>query len=169
MKSFSGELVLVAAMARNAVIGHQGDMPWHLPADLKHFRTITGSYPLIMGRKTFKSIGKPLPGRRNIVISRSNPHLPDGVELADSLDAALRRCADVERVMVVGGGEIYRQALPLADRMELTLIDAEPEGDTPFPDYDLSEWFTETMQVRPPDDDNVYRLVFLSLKRKSEG
>jgi dihydrofolate reductase len=166
MNSFTGELVLIAAMARNGVIGHQGDMPWRLPADLKHFRAVTASNPLIMGRKTFDSIGKPLPGRRNIVISRSSPSLPEAVELAESLDAALLKCADAEQVMIIGGGEIYRQAMPLADRMELTLIDTEPAGDTHFPDYDVSEWSVETMQACPPDRDNAHRLVFLSLKRK---
>lgn len=163
------ELVLVAAMARNGVIGQQGCMPWHLPADLKHFRKITTGYPVLMGRKTFESIGKPLPGRRNIVISRSSPELPGAVELATSLDEALAMCTDAERVMIIGGGEIYHQVLPLADRLELTLVDAEPQGDTRFPGYDLSEWTLEAMHARPADGHNVHRLIFLSLTRKPSG
>ncbi len=166
MNSFSGELVLVAAMARNRVIGNQGDMPWRLPADLAHFKQVTLGHPVIMGRKTFESIGKPLPGRRNIVISRSRPRLPERVELADSLDTALSRCVDAQRVMIIGGGEIYRQALPLANRLELTLVDAEPDGDTVFPDYNLAQWTVEHMQARPCDEANAHRLVFLRLKRK---
>lgn len=159
-------LVLVAAMARNGVIGHQGHMPWHLPADLRHFKNVTTGHPVLMGRKTFEAIGKPLPGRRNIVISRSSPDLPTAVELAGSLDEALALCTNVDRVMVIGGGEIYRQTLPLADRLELTLVDAEPEGDTRFPDYDPSEWTVEAMQARPADEHNAHSLIFLSLARK---
>lgn len=162
------ELILVAAMARNRVIGHQGRMPWHLPADLKHFKAITLGHPVVMGRKTFESIGKPLPGRLNVVVSRKQPQLPDGVVLAGSLDEALKACDDADRVMVIGGGEIYRQALPLASGLELTFVDDEPEGDTRFPEFDRLEWELKQMTARPADADNASGLVFCSFKRRGQ-
>ncbi|HSH27818.1 MAG TPA: dihydrofolate reductase, partial [Wenzhouxiangella sp.] len=111
------EITLVAAMARNRVIGRDGGMPWHLPADLKHFKAVTMGCPIVMGRRTFESIGRPLPGRTSIVISRSRPELPDGALLAGSLDEAIEQAA-ADRVMVIGGGQIYRETLGRADRLE---------------------------------------------------
>lgn len=158
------EIVLVAAMARNRVIGRAGGMPWHLPADLAHFKALTTGHAVIMGRRTFESIGRPLPRRTNIVVSRGRPNLPESVVLAGSLDAALEQ-ATGERVMVIGGGEIYRQALPRADRLELTLIDAVIPGDTRFPDVSGGDWRLASMQARPADDRNPHNLVFCSLVR----
>lgn len=158
------ELVLVAAMARNRVIGDAGGMPWHLPADLKHFKAVTMGCPVVMGRLTFESIGRPLPGRRNIVISRSRPELPDGVLLAGSLDEAIG-LADAVRVMVIGGGQVYREALPRADRLELTLIDAVVTGDTVFPEWRAADWHLSAMQSRPADETNPCNLVFVSFAR----
>lgn len=158
------ELILVAAMARNRVIGDEGGMPWHLPADLKHFKAVTMGCPIIMGRRTFESIGKPLPGRTNIVISRSRPELPDGVELAGSLDEAVDM-AGAERVMVIGGGQVYREALDRADRLELTLIDAVVTGDTEFPEWSAKDWQLTKMVSRPADDANPHNLVFASFAR----
>lgn len=155
---------MIAAMARNRVIGDEGGMPWHLPADLKHFKAVTMGCPIIMGRKTFESIGRPLPGRTNIVVSRSRPALPDGVRLASSLDEAIG-LADAGRVMVIGGGQIYREALPRADRLELTLIDAVVTGDTVFPEWPAAEWRLSAMQSRPADDNNPYNLVFATFER----
>jgi dihydrofolate reductase len=162
------ELILVAAMARNRVIGHRGRMPWHLPADLKHFKAVTLGHPVVMGRKTFESIGKPLPGRLNVVVSRQHPGLPDGVVLAGSLDEALSACGDAGRVMVIGGGEIYRQALPLASGLELTIVDGEPDGDTRFPAFDRSDWELTGMTARPADVDNASRLVFCTFRRRGQ-
>lgn len=158
------ELVLVAAMARNRVIGHEGGMPWHLPADLKHFKAVTMGCPVVMGRRTFESIGRALPGRSNIVISRSRPQLPDGVELAGSLEEALD-LAGAERVMVIGGGQIYREALPRADRLELTLIDTVVTGDTVFPEWPAAQWRLSAMRSRPADGANPYNLVFATFER----
>lgn len=160
-------VVLVAAMARNRVIGCDGAMPWHLPADLKHFKTVTMGHPVVMGRKTFESIGKPLPGRKNVVISRGKPKLPDGVMLASSLDQALGYCEGAGEVMIIGGGEIYRQALPLAHRMELTFVDTQVDGDTLFPDWSADGWRLVSMEARPADDANPYRLTFCSFERES--
>lgn len=132
-------LSLIVAMADNHVIGHNNRLPWHLPADLKHFRAITLGKPVLMGRKTWESIGRPLPGRQNLVVTRSGEYRADGAECASSLSAALQLAEGVE-VMVIGGGELYRLALPLATRMVLTLVDCLPEADTWFPAWDESEW-----------------------------
>lgn len=143
------QLALIAAAARNNVIGRENQLPWHLPQDLKYFKAVTLGKPVIMGRKTFESIGKPLPGRTNIVVSRrSGAALFEGVRQAASLDDALKlaRQALAEQglpdgeVMIMGGGEIYRNSLPLADRVYLTRVDIEPEGDTYFPSLPESEW-----------------------------
>lgn len=155
---------MVAAMARNRVIGDDGGMPWHLPADLKHFKAVTMGCPIVMGRRTFESIGRALPGRANIVISRSRPELPDGVLLAGSLEEALA-LTDAAQVMVIGGGQIYREALARADRLELTLIDAVVTGDTVFPEWSPAQWRLSAMQSKPADDANPYNLVFATFER----
>jgi dihydrofolate reductase len=158
------EIVLVAALGRNRVIGADGGMPWHLPADLQHFKRVTLGHPIVMGRRTFESIGKALPGRRNIVLSTSMNAVPDGVEVHESFDEALA-VIDDETVMVVGGGALYAKALPHAHRLELTLVDAEPEGDTHFPAWDRHDWALRSMERRPADDANEYPLVFCSFTR----
>lgn len=137
---------LVAAMAANRVIGHEGQMPWHLPSELKYFKEITMGKPIVMGRRTFESIGRPLPGRHNIVISRNAPDLPAGVTLVSSLDEALRAAAEAEEIMVIGGGEIYRQFLPVATRLYLTEIDLEVDGDTWFPYYEPDKWVSTVLR-----------------------
>ncbi len=160
----SPDIVLVAAMARRRAIGKGGAMPWHLPADLKHFKAITLGYPVVMGRRTFESIGRPLPGRLNVVISRGRLALPEGVVLAGGLDEAISACRDHERIMVIGGGEIYARALNVATHMELTFIDAEVEADTWFPAWSPNQWQLETMDVRAADDANPFRLSFCSFR-----
>lgn len=161
-------LVLVAAMTRDRAIGKDGGMPWHLPADLKHFKSVTLGHPVIMGRKTFESIGKPLPGRTNVVVSRGNPELPDGVLLAESLEAAIGHFDEHEPIMVIGGGSIYEMALPLASVMELTFVDAQLDADTWFPAWPAGEWQLRAMRVRPADDDNPYRLSFCTFRRAKQ-
>ena len=151
-------------MGKNRVIGVDGGMPWHLPADLKHFKAVTMGHPVVMGRRTFESIGKALPGRRNVVLSRSLEPAPAGCEVAGSLDEALGRL-EHGPVMVIGGGELYRSALPLASRMELTFIDAAPEGDTHFPAWNHADWAVAEMSRRPADAENPHALVFCSLSR----
>lgn len=160
------QVILVAAMAHNGAIGHRGGMPWHLPADLGHFKAVTVGHPIVMGRRTFESIGRALPGRRNVVVSRSRPDLPDGVIVAGRLDEALEACGDAEQIMVIGGGEIYRAAMPNARRMELTLIDADIEADTFFPEWSLDQWRLESMTMRPSDERNAYSMCFCSLVRE---
>jgi dihydrofolate reductase len=139
-------VVIVAAIAENGVIGHDNVMPWRLPSDLKHFRTLTWGKPLIMGRRTFASIGKPLPGRTTVVVSRSGDFTAPGSVVAATVAAALevaradalRRGADA--IMVVGGAEIYAQAMPAADRLMITRIHASYAGDTFFPPIDPAQW-----------------------------
>ena len=127
---------LIVAHDKNRVIGYENKMPWHLPGDLQYFKEMTMGKPVIMGRKTFESIGRPLPGRRNIVITRNEHYNADGIEVVSSLDEAFQLTKDAEETMVIGGEQILRLALPLADRLYITLIDAEFKGDTYFPDYE---------------------------------
>ena len=139
------KIILVAAHARNVVIGRDGDMPWRLPSDLKHFKAATLGTPVIMGRKTWLSIDRPLPGRANIVVSRSD-FSAEGVETVASLEAALELARDraqpdgAEQVSIIGGGQIYAQAIGLADELLLTEVDADIEGDTVFPEIDSTVW-----------------------------
>ena len=147
-------VVVVAAVARNRVIGTAGDLPWRLPADMKRFKAITVGKPMIMGRKTFDSIGRPLPGRRTIVVTRDPAWVADGTETAGSLDAALAmaRAGDPDEIVIAGGGEIYAQALPRADRLRLTLVDLAPEGDARFPDFDPADWRETAREAHPAAD-----------------
>jgi len=132
-------ITLVAAVARNGTIGADGGLPWHLPADLKRFKALTMGHPMVMGRKTFDSIGRALPGRRTIVVTRDPGWNAPGVETVPSVAAALAAVGDDE-VMVVGGGEIYAQTIGLADRLEITQVDVDVPGDTRFPDIDPAGW-----------------------------
>lgn len=133
--------VIVAAVARNGVIGVDGRLPWRIPEDLARFKRITMGHALVMGRATFESIGRPLPGRTNIVLTRNEEWSHEGVEVAGSLDAALEIArARGQDVFVVGGSEVYQTALDVTDTLELTEVDAAPEGDTWFPNVDWSEW-----------------------------
>ncbi|SMC57484.1 dihydrofolate reductase [Rhizobium sp. RU36D] len=137
------KIILVVAVAENGVIGRDGDMPWKLSTDLKRFKALTMGKPLVMGRKTFASIGeRPLPGRPHVIITRDTNYRPEGVEVAHSLEAALTRAKTLanemgsDTVCIVGGGEIYRQAMPLADELHVTHVEAVIEGDTHFPQID---------------------------------
>ncbi|MBI2537015.1 MAG: dihydrofolate reductase [Gemmatimonadetes bacterium] len=133
-------LSLIAAMAQNRVIGRNHALPWHLPADLQRFKSLTMGHTVLLGRKTFDTIGKPLPGRRWIVLTRDRGWRHAGVDVAHDLDEALPSVARDVEVFVAGGAEVYAQALPRADRIYLTVIHAEIEGDARFPALDLSEW-----------------------------
>lgn len=126
-------VTVVAAVARNGVIGREGDLPWHLPEDMRRFKELTMGGTLVMGRRTYESIGRPLPGRRTVVVTRQADWSAEGVETAGSLEEAIEKAGDGQ-VFVVGGAEVYRRALDVADAMVLTEVDAEPEGDVYFPD-----------------------------------
>jgi len=157
-------ITLVVAMGRNRVIGREGAIPWHLPADLAHFKQVTMGKPIIMGRKTYESIGRPLPGRENVVITRDASYAAPDCTVVHSLDEALAG-RDGE-VMVIGGGEIYRQALDHAGRIHMTVVDAEPDGDVSFPTLDPS-WRTVSKTERPADERNAHELSFITLERAS--
>lgn len=144
-------VTLIAAVARNGVIGAEGGMPWHLPEDFAFFKRTTMGHPLVMGRATFDSIGRPLPGRRSIVVTRTRNWRHDGVEVAGSMPLALDLASSGrggDEVFVIGGGQIYRLALPLADRLLITEVDLEPEGDATFPRIDPTEWLEVSREKR---------------------
>lgn len=158
---------MIAAMANNRVIGLDNNMPWHLPADLQHFKKVTTGKPVIMGRKTFESIGRPLPGRRNIIITRNENYSASGIETVTTPEAALDLVNEVEEVMIIGGGNIYQQFLPLATRLYLTFIDLAVEGDTQFPDYEAeANWQIVDEQQNKPDEKNQYSYKFVTLYKK---
>ncbi|MEN4980072.1 type 3 dihydrofolate reductase [Erwinia billingiae] len=156
---------LIAAMAADRVIGMDNAMPWHLPADLAWFKRQTLDKPVIMGRRTWESIGRPLPGRLNIVIS-SKPGDAEGVSWVTSIDEALQAAGEVDEVMVIGGGRIYEQLLPRADRLYLTHIDAEVVGDTTFPDFEPEEWQSTFSEFHDADEKNSHSFCFEILQRR---
>jgi dihydrofolate reductase len=145
-------IYLIAAVARNGVIGAQGKLPWHLPEDLKHFRNLTLGRPVIMGRRTWESLGKPLPGRENIVISRRPGFEAPGARAAATLEEAVALCAGEPVAFVIGGAEIYAMALPLADGLVLTEIDGDYEGDTRFPEWDRNAWRASQKEAHASKD-----------------
>lgn len=149
-------ITLVAAVGSNGVIGRDGGMPWHLPEDLAHFKRVTMGGVLVMGRKTYDSIGRPLPGRTTIVVTRNPDWYADGVQTAQSLEEALASAGTGREVFVVGGGEIYRQALPLADCVLLTDVHLAPDGDTTFPLLDPGEWAEAVRENRDGFDFVTY-------------
>ncbi|MBU1620677.1 MAG: type 3 dihydrofolate reductase [Gammaproteobacteria bacterium] len=160
-------IAMIAAMANNRVIGKNNQMPWHLPADLKHFKKVTLGKPVIMGRKTYQSIGQALPGRRNIVISRQSGALSADADWVQSIEQALALVQHEAEVMIIGGAEIYRQVLPLADTLYITEIDLTVEGDAFFPDY-LAEasWYQSESEQHQPDSKNLYSYRFRTLNRE---
>lgn len=158
---------MIAAMANDRIIGDDNQMPWHLPADLQHFKRVTMAKPVVMGRKTFESIGRPLPGRRNIVITRNANYKAEGIEVVSSPEEALTLLEGTEEVMVIGGGNIYSQFLPLAERLYLTFIDLTVTGDTQFPDYEKGyQWVEVESEVNQPDERNKYGYTFVTLHKK---
>lgn len=156
---------LVVAMAENGVIGRDGGLPWRLPDDLKHFKRLTSGYTVIMGRKTFDEVGRPLPNRRNLVVSRNPGFAAEGITVAPSLDAALALAAGESEVFVIGGGEIYRQALPRADRLHLTQVHAAVDGDTTFPAFDPAEWTLAAEEFHPADDRHAWSFTIREYRR----
>lgn len=141
------EIILIAAMAQNRVIGRDNKMPWHIPEELQLFKKTTMGYPMIMGRKTFESFSAPLPGRRHIVLSRNENYTPKGGEYATSLTDALQLCGLVDKVFIIGGAEIFDQSLPMATKLLLTYLEREIEGDVLFPAYNEDD-FIEESRVR---------------------
>jgi len=158
-------ITLVVAVAENGVIGARNQLPWHLPADLKRFKAITMGKPIVMGRKTWESIGRPLPGRRNIVVSRQPGLTIEGVEVVQSLDDAVLIAKGVEELMVIGGAQLFAQALPLATRIELTRVHAAFDGDTFLPPVDPDAWRESAIEEHAPDEKNPYAYSFVTLEK----
>lgn len=158
-------LSIIAALSRNRVIGKDNQLPWRLPADLKHFKSVTLGKPVIMGRKTFESIGKPLPGRDNIVVTRDPKFHADGISVAHSLDDALAQAHDVPEIMLIGGAQLYAESLARAQRLYLTLIHADVDGDAHFPDYDPADWRETAREDHAADENNHYSYSFQILER----
>lgn len=159
-------LSLIAAMAKNRVIGRNNILPWHLPEDLKYFKATTLGKPILMGRKTFDSIGKPLPGRTSVVLTRNPDWHVEGCLVVQSLDAALMQLADRDEILVIGGAELYQQTLPRADRLYLTEIDTDFEGDAWFPEFDRSQWQQISRQPHP-DNGRGFGFDFVVYQRKA--
>ncbi|MCR9938907.1 type 3 dihydrofolate reductase [Vibrio antiquarius] len=155
---------MIAAMADNRIIGKDNQMPWHLPADFAWFKRCTMGKPVVMGRKTYESIGRPLPGRLNIVISRDETLKIEGVTTVTSIEQALDVAGDAEEVMIIGGGAIYAACLPMANKLYITHIEAAIDGDTQFPDWgdQFKETYSETYQA---DEKNAYNMRFTVLEK----
>ena len=155
---------MIAAMANDQIIGKDNQMPWHLPADFAWFKRCTLGKPVIMGRKTYESIGRPLPGRYNIVISRDSQRVIEGVDTVTSIEQAIAKAGDVEEVMIIGGGSIYAACLPITNRLYITYIDVSVDGDTQFPVWGDS--FVETQsESYKADEKNAYDMRFVILDR----
>ena len=167
------KISLIAALAKNRVIGLNNKMPWHLPADLKNFKKITMNKPIIMGRKTFQSIGKALPGRVNIIITRDQAFVADHCEIAHSLDEALdiaknKLAHENDEIMIIGGGNLYEQTLAMASRCYLSYIDLDTEGEAFFPEWNPAEWEEISRETYEPDEKNLYSYAFVILERHSK-
>ena len=157
---------IIAAMDRNRLIGNKNQLPWHLPADLAHFKRVTMGKPIIMGRKTYESIGRPLPGRTNIVLTRSSDFSAEGVLTANTLEQALNHVSAEDEVMIIGGSTIYELTLPEADRLYLTYVEDSFEGDAWFPDFDLEQWSIVASEEHSADEKNSSAYRFVTYARK---
>ena len=158
---------IIVAMAENRVIGVNNTLPWRLPADLRHFRHVTTGHHVIMGRRNYESIGRPLPDRTNIVITRNPAYQAPGCRVKHSLADALRDIQDDPEVFIIGGAEIYRQAIGGADRIYLTLVHADISGDTFFPEFDVREWRETSRARHEADEKNPYAYSFVTYDRKN--
>ena len=160
-------LTAVVAATENDVIGRDNSMPWHLPADLQHFKAITLGHPVLMGRRTYEAIGRPLPGRRNLVLSRSPDFTVPGVDVVHTLEAAIAAAGDVPELMIIGGAALYTLALPRTDRVHLTRLHMTLDGDAHFPALPESQWREVSRSPRrPADERNACDMTFLVLERR---
>ncbi len=160
---------LVVAMALNRVIGRDNALPWRLPADLAYFKRVTLGHPVVMGRRTYESIGKPLPGRLNVVVTRQGDFAAPGCVVVNSLEAAWEAASGAEEACVIGGTSIFEEALPLADTIHLTEVLAEVEGDTYFPAFSRGDWREVEVLSQPVDARHAYPLRIVRLERKARG
>ena len=159
MSQFSAVITLVVAYAANRTIGRDNAMPWHLPADFAHFKRTTMGQPIVMGRKTWESLGRPLPGRLNVVISRSPDYQAPGAVVTTSLQDAVAACGDVDRICIIGGAQIYAQALSIADEIIATEVKATVDGDAFFPELPAGQWQEQSRLPQPEENGYVYDFV----------
>ena len=157
---------LVVAMARNGVIGRDNALPWRLPAELAHFKRVTMGHPIVMGRRTYESIGKPLPGRKNIVVTHNRAFEAPGCTVVGSLDEAWKAADGADEVCVIGGTTLFQETLPTADVIHLTEVEAEVEGDTWFPPFDRGQWREKEIARHPADERHAYPFRILELTRR---
>jgi dihydrofolate reductase len=160
---------LVVAVARNGVIGRDNALPWRLPADLAHFKRVTMGHPVVMGRRTYESIGKPLPGRANIVVTHDRGYSAPGCTVVHSLDDAWRAAGDAQEVSIIGGTTLFAETLPIADVIHLTEVLADVPGDTFFPPFDRGEWVEKEIARHPADEKNHYPIRILELTRRKRA
>lgn len=158
-------LSLIVAMDQQGVIGINNSLPWRLSADLKNFKKVTMGKPIVMGRKTYESIGKPLPGRENIIITRSDDYEVEGCKVFNTLEEMYEYCADVEEVVIIGGAELYKQTFAKVDRIYLTEVHTKVEGDTFFPEFDRSQWREVERKEFEANEKNQYAFSFTVLDR----
>jgi dihydrofolate reductase len=156
---------IIVAMAKNRVIGANGAIPWRLPNELQLFKRVTLGHHIIMGRKTWESIKRLLPGRTTVIVTRQKDYAVAGALVVDSLQAAINACSNDAEIFVIGGGELYREALPIADRIYLTTVDAEPAGDTRMPEFDMSHWREISADNFAADDNHAHAYRFSVLAR----
>ena len=159
---------IIVAMARNRVIGRDGQLPWHISEDLKRFKQLTMGHHIVMGRKTWDSLGRLLPGRRHVIVSRQPDYRVPGAQIVRSLDTAITACAGDDEIFIIGGGEIYRQALAFTDRIYLTQVALDAEGDTTFPELQPQNW-QEIARERKADPASGLEYVFLTLQRNRDA
>lgn len=153
-------LSLIVAMAKNRIIGADGKIPWHLPNELQLFKSVTMRHHIIMGRKTYESINRLLPGRTTVIVTRQKNYTIPGAKIAHTLDEAVALCADDSEIFIIGGGELYRAAMPKADRIYLTVVDAEPAGDTQMPEFDAAQWRVHSTQRYSKDERHAHDYRF---------
>ena len=158
-------LSIICAMDKNRLIGKNNQLPWHLPADLAFFKQSTLGKPVVMGRNTFESIGKPLPGRQNIVVTSNPEWQASGCDVATSIDGAIELAMSADEIMLIGGASLYEQTIDIVDKLYLTLIDFEFEGDTWFPEYRPDQWAIESIVENTPDTKNQYSFTFVNFLR----
>ncbi len=172
MNASQKTIALIVARARNGVIGRDNQLPWHLPNDLKHFKALTMNKPIIMGRNTWESLGKPLPGRDNIVVTRNENYYAHGATVVNDLDTALlladslATARDTDEIMIIGGAQIYREALPRVSRAYVTEVDADIDGDACFPPLSSTDWEETAREGFPACEKNPYAYFFTTLDRK---
>jgi dihydrofolate reductase len=160
---------LIAAMDRNRVIGRDNQIPWRLPAEMKWFKSATIGKPVVMGRKTYESIGRPLAGRHNIVLTRNLDYRAEGCTVVQSIEEAMKAAGPEQEIMVIGGAHIYEQFLPLAECLYLTFVEADTQGDTFFPDFDRFEWQSVYQETHPADEKNPYPYQIAIMQKVEKG